>query len=213
MWQKTQIKALRATHECAVHDKSEPYYNSRTDAFRQPPMLMNAVNLPRLAMLLAFLHAAGLHLPVGAHAAQPAGILAACTDKTGQNLDLCMKNATRPLFSQGVAPIPPEGKPPPTIVLCRLVGTADYAYCVARNEVILECRTRFKPEQEVRTCADTAMVRKAVKLSPAICLRPAAATRLESARCVLRNRHYRTCAATPYDYFSCLDQKIEADKP
>src|SRR5882757_1167075 len=62
-----------------------------------------------------------------------------CADKTGARLDQCVRDLTAPSGNGQFAPI--DAKTDLRMLLnCNMVNPADQGFCIARNEIILECR-------------------------------------------------------------------------
>src|SRR4051794_36169907 len=151
-----------------------------------------AGSLFRFALSLLF------SLSVHAQSMMPAP----CTGKTGDELDRCVRDITLPMRSEKMDPI--EHKPDPTqTVNCLKVARADEEYCIARNQIILECRNGAR-HPDFNACANRLLSRQPLPRA-ADCTRQTAAMRAE---CTLRNDALSACVAEPLRYFICLGEKL-----
>jgi hypothetical protein len=125
-----------------------------------------------------------------------------CAGKTGAELDLCVRDLTAPTGVEVFVPI--EAKPDPrTLLNCNLVNPADQGFCIARNEIILECR---KPGRyaDFNACAAELISRPQ---QPRIADCSSAAAGQQNA-CALRNKYMAECLKDPWLYFICLGEKM-----
>ena len=142
-----------------------------------------------------------LLLPVAVHA-QMSMLPAQCTGKTGDELDRCVRDITLPMRSERMDPI--EQKPDPTqTVNCLKVARADESFCIARNEIVIECRNRAK-HPDFDACASRLLSRQDLP-RPADCANATPATRNA---CALRNGALMECGAEPLRYFICVGEKL-----
>ena len=128
----------------------------------------------------------------------------ACAGMTGEQLNLCVRDITLPQITPTLEPV--EAKPDPAQLLnCRTVLRADEDYCIARNEIVLECRNRGKyPDFE--QCANP--LTKAQAQPPAA--NCASAPPAQRKGCELRNKVFAGCFGDPLRYFICLAEKANA---
>ena len=128
----------------------------------------------------------------------------ACMGMTGEQLDRCVRDITLPEITPRLEPI--EAKPDPAQpVNCLKVVRADEDFCIARNEIALECRNVTKyPDFE--QCANPLVMAQA-RPRAANCSRVAPARRAE---CELRNKVFSACVEDPLRYFICLAEKMNA---
>ena len=124
-----------------------------------------------------------------------------CAGKTGAALDQCMRDLTTPTT---IEQLEPNGyKPNPAALMnCNFVQSADQGFCIAHNEIVLECR---KPKyQDFDACARNLITRPQTPVA-ADCSRVAANQR---ASCELRNKSRAECLQDPWDYFLCIGEKL-----
>jgi hypothetical protein len=148
--------------------------------------------------------AAALTLCGAAGHAQNTILPPACADMTGEQLDRCVRDITLPQLTTKLEPI--EATPDPAqLVNCLRTVRADEDFCIARNEIVLECRNLAKyPDFE--QCANPLVMAQA-RPPVANCARVAPARRNE---CELRNKVFGDCFNDPLRYFICLAQKMNA---
>ena len=129
-----------------------------------------------------------------------------CAGMTGDQLDLCVRNITLPQMVPTIEDV--AVKPDPAQPMdCATVTRADEDYCIARNQIVIECRKRNKyPDFE--QCANPLAAAQA-KPPVANCSRVAEPRRKE---CELRNKVFGECTGDPLRYFICLAEKINAQK-
>lgn len=128
----------------------------------------------------------------------------ACAGMRGSELDRCVRDITLPQITPTLEPV--EAKPDPAqLVNCRMVARADEDYCIARNEIVLECRNRGK-HPDFEQCANP-LVKAQPAPRAADCARVAPAQRKT---CELRNKVFAACTADPLRYFICLAEKMNA---
>ena len=146
--------------------------------------------------------AAGLMICAAAGQAQTTLLPPACAGMTGEQLDLCVREITLPQLTTRMDPT--EAKPDPAQPMnCLTVVRADEDYCIARNEIVLECRNRDK-HSDFEQCANP-LVMAQPKPPVANCSRVAPSRRKE---CELRNKVFGECTSDPLRYFICLAAKI-----
>jgi hypothetical protein len=152
--------------------------------------------------LLAF--ATALTLCGAAGYAQNTMLPPACAGMTGEQLDRCVRDITLPQITPKLEPI--EAKPDPAqLVNCLTTVRADEDFCIARNEIVLECRNRAKyPDFE--QCANS-LVMAQPRPPVANCVHAAPARRNQ---CELRNKVFAACTDDPLRYFICLAEKMNA---
>ena len=150
--------------------------------------------------------AAAMVLYAAAGQAQTTMLPPACAGMTGEQLNLCVRDITLPQITPTLEPV--EAKPDPAQLLnCRTVLRADEDYCIARNEIVLECRNRGKyPYFE--QCANP--LTKAQAQPPAA--NCASAPPAQRKGCELRNKVFAGCFGDPLRYFICLAEKANAGK-
>lgn len=128
----------------------------------------------------------------------------ACAGMKGDQLDRCVRDVTLPEMTTRMEPV--EAKPDPAQpVNCRTVVRADEDFCIARNEIVLECRNGTK-HPDFEQCA-TPLVMAQPKPPAADCMRVAPARRQQ---CEARNKVYLQCTDDPLRYFICLAEKMNA---
>lgn len=130
--------------------------------------------------------------------AQRSLLPAPCVGKTGAELDACVRDITPPQQTQRLEPVEAVEDPAQT-VNCLKVHRADQAFCIQRNEVILECRNSFK-YPDFRQCFDK-YIASAVKPDQLYCAKEKPAART---LCVARNTGSTNCLSDPLRYFYCI---------
>src|SRR4051812_30978623 len=66
-----------------------------------------------------------------------------CAGKSGAQLDQCVRDLTAPSSVEQFESV--EQKPNPAALMnCNLAIPADQGFCIAHNEIVLECRTPKK---------------------------------------------------------------------
>jgi len=129
---------------------------------------------------------------------------AQCAGKAGDELDHCVRDITLPMRSEKMDLI--EHKPDPTqTVNCLKVARADEEYCIARNQIVLECRNGAK-HPDFTACANRLLSRQPPPRL-ADCARETPAMRAD---CVSRNDALAACSLEPLRYFICLGEKLSA---
>ncbi len=124
-----------------------------------------------------------------------------CAGKTGEALDQCVRDITPPLTVR-VNPVEPAQDPAQT-VNCLRVHPADRNFCIARNEIIGECRNRVK-YPDFSQCVTDYLSRLAMPRA-ADCSRGTSDARSE---CAARNKALLECKDDPLRYFGCLVGKM-----
>jgi hypothetical protein len=148
--------------------------------------------------------AAALLLCSAAGHAQNTMLPPGCAGLTGEQLDRCVRDITLPQITPRLQPI--EAKPDPAqLVNCLMTVRADEDFCIARNEIVLECRNLAK-YADFEQCANP-LVRAQAKPPVANCARVATARRNE---CELRNKVFGECFDDPLRYFICLAERLNA---
>ena len=127
-----------------------------------------------------------------------------CAGKTGAELDQCVRNITQPINVGGFEPVE-QKEDPRQILNCSTVHRADEGFCIAHNEIILECRTPAK-YADFDECARR-LSERPPQPRAADCVRAAPAQRNQ---CALRNKVIAECLKDPWMYFICLGQKLHA---
>src|SRR4051812_45462454 len=141
---------------------------------------------------------------IGVAHAQSTLLPPSCAGKTGAELDQCVRDLTVPTGATQFQPI--EQHPDPSQLLnCLMVNRADENFCIAHNEILLECRQRNR-HPDFDACTSRLIERQQLPVA-ADCSRVAAANRNE---CGLRNKFFAECQQDPWRYFICLGQKIYA---
>jgi len=134
----------------------------------------------------------------GSAAAQNNMIPPACAGNTGEALRECVRDITPPQQIEQLTPIKPAPDPTQPINCPRLLP-ADQAFCVSRNEIILECRKNRRPDFGKCFAQYAAHV-------PAPAAADCARVRAElRPQCKRRNTKYMKCAADPLHYFMCIE--------
>ena len=157
------------------------------------------------ASRICFVAIATVWLPSPAPALerQLPGVPKECSGLRGTELDKCVRDHTPPTMVQNVKPIRQQPQPGAT-VNCERVLPADKAFCVWRNQAIVDCRRAASKQQGLKQCFNAAMER-VPKPGLADCSR--AKSKQLAALCASRNKHYKTCGADPLNYFTCLNQQ------
>ena len=128
----------------------------------------------------------------------------ACAGKTGAQLDLCVRDIFLPTGPE-VFEATEQKTDPRRLLNCLMVNRADEGFCIARNEIILECRTPAK-YPDFDACANNLITRPQLPRA-ADCARVAPAKRNQ---CALRNKVFNDCLSDPWLYFICLGEKMNA---
>ena len=146
--------------------------------------------------------AAGLIVCAAAAHGQSSMLPPACAGMTGEQLDHCVRDITLPQITPRLEPI--EAKPDPAqLVNCLHTVRADEDFCIARNEIVLECRNLTK-HPDFERCANPLVMAQTMPRE-ANCARVAPARRQQ---CELRNKVFGECANDPLRYFICLAEKM-----
>jgi hypothetical protein len=125
-----------------------------------------------------------------------------CAGKSGAQLDQCVRDLTAPGSVEQFDPV--EQKPNPSVLMnCNLANAADQGFCIAHNEIVLECRT-VKKYPDFDACANRLITRPAPPRE-ADCSRVAAN---QKQTCALRNKVFAECLKDPWLYFICLGEKL-----
>lgn len=125
-----------------------------------------------------------------------------CAGKAGAQLDQCVRDVTQPSNTGAFEPL--EQKPDPRQLLnCLTANPADEGFCIARNEIVLNCSNPAK-HPDFEACVKPLMERPPLPLA-ANCSRVASAQR---SRCALRNTVFKECLKDPWLYFACLGEKM-----
>ena len=122
-----------------------------------------------------------------------------CIGKTGNELDQCVRDITPPQQVQRFLPVEPAPDPA-QMVNCLRINPADQAFCIRRNEVILECRNQLK-YPDFDQCFGNYITR-APRPVAANCQKQKPGLR---AKCASRNAVFVKCLEDPLRYFVCLD--------
>src|SRR4051812_48714991 len=67
-----------------------------------------------------------------------------CAGKTGALLDQCVRDLTAPSGAEEFQPLPPQPPNPSQMIYCAMVNRADEGFCIAHNEILIECRQANK---------------------------------------------------------------------
>src|SRR4051812_10910041 len=127
-----------------------------------------------------------------------------CAGKSGAQLDQCVRDSTEPTGAERFEPA--ERKINPNAMLnCNTANRADQGFCIARNEIILECRN-VKKHPDFKECANELITRPQAP-RVADCTSETAARR---ALCFKRNKVFNECLREPWLYFVCLGDKMAA---
>ncbi len=128
----------------------------------------------------------------------------ACAGMTGEQLDRCVRDITLPQMTTRLEPS--DAKPDPAqLVNCLKTVRADEDFCIARNEIVLECRNQTKYPDFEQCASPLAMAQPRPPVAD--CSRAAPARRDE---CALRNKVFGACTGDPLRYFICLGAKMNA---
>ena len=147
---------------------------------------------------------AALLWPLAAIAAPSTLLPPECAGKTGAALDQCVRDLTAPTDVGVFEPI--EAKPDTRMLLnCNTLIPADQGFCIARNEIILECRKPGK-HPDFDACVSQ-MISRPQRPRIADCSRAAAG---QQNACALRNKYMAECLKDPWLYFMCLGEKMSA---
>ena len=141
-----------------------------------------------------------------ASAAQPQTKLVPpqCAGKSGALLDQCVRDSTEPTGAERFEPA--ERKVNPNAMLnCNTANRADQGFCIARNEIIIECRN-VKKHPDFNACTNELITRPQPP-RVADCNKVASAGR---ALCFKRNKVFNECLREPWLYFVCLGEKMAA---
>ncbi len=147
------------------------------------------------AMIVPWLH-------VAAASAQSTLLPPECAGKTGAQLDQCVRDITQ-THTMGKFEPTEQKVDPRQLLNCGTVNPADESFCIARNQVILECRVPAK-HPDFEACANRLMSRPQPP-RVADCSRVAPAQRN---RCQARNKIFTECVKDPWLYFVCLGEKM-----
>ena len=127
-----------------------------------------------------------------------------CAGKSGALLDQCVRDSTEPTGAERFEPA--ERKVNPNAMLnCNTANRADQGFCIARNEIIIECRN-VKKHPDFQACTSELITRPQ---PPRIadCNNETTARR---ALCFKRNKVLSECLREPWLYFVCLGEKVAA---
>ena len=128
---------------------------------------------------------------------------APCIGKTGEELDKCVRDLVPPLSTR-FEPAETALNPAQT-VNCLKVDPADQLFCVARNEVVIECRNALKhPDFDRCFATYIPSVMRARAPAAVNCEREKPQ---QHAKCASRNAVLTECVADPLRYFLCIDRK------
>ena len=99
---------------------------------------------------------------------------------------------------------PSDAKPDPrTLLNCNILIPADQGFCIARNEIILECRKPGK-YPDFDACISRLISRQQ---QPRVAECPRTAAGQQNA-CALRNKYLTECFKDPWLYFMCLGENM-----
>jgi hypothetical protein len=144
-----------------------------------------------------------LYLFAAAGYAQMSILPAPCIGKTGEELDKCVRDLVPPLSTRFE---PAETVPNPAqMVNCLKVDPADRGFCIARNEVIIECRNALKHPDSDRCFAT--YVPNIMRASTPAAVKCEREKPEQRAKCASRNAVLTKCVADPLRYFLCIGQK------
>ncbi len=121
-----------------------------------------------------------------------------CAAKTGNELDRCVRDLALPQIVPKLEFVEPV-RDPAQLLNCTKVHAPDQVYCVARNEIILECRRSLK-HADFDACF-TGYMAQVAKPGRANCQLEKPGLR---AACASRNAVFAKCLADPLRYFQCL---------
>ena len=125
-----------------------------------------------------------------------------CAGKTGAQLDQCVRDLTAPTASEHFEFIQPKTDPR-AILNCSMLNHADQGFCIARNEIIIECRKPAK-YADFDGCVSRLITRPQLP-------RVVDCSRADSSQrkaCALRNKYMTECLQDPWLYFICLGEKM-----
>ena len=125
-----------------------------------------------------------------------------CAGKTGAQLDQCVRDLTAPTASEHFEFIQPKTDPK-ALLNCNMLNRADQGFCIARNEIIIECRKPAK-YASFDACV-SGLITRPQRPHVADCSRAAAGQR---DACGLRNKYMAECLKDPWQYFICLGEKM-----
>lgn len=156
--------------------------------------------MTRLTPLVAVLMA--LATAIAASAADQSTLLPPqCAGKTGAALDQCVRDITVPTAIEQIEQ--EQAKPNPAAILnCNLVNPADQGFCIAHNEIAIECRQSKYPDFDA--CARR-LITRPQQPRAAECSRVAVSQREQ---CATRNKVFDECLKDPWGYFLCLGDKL-----
>jgi hypothetical protein len=127
-----------------------------------------------------------------------------CAGKSGALLDQCVRDLTEPTGAERFEPA--ERKINPNAMInCNTANRADQGFCIARNEIIAECRNVSK-HPDFQACTNQLITRPQAP-------RVADCSKEETARrslCFKRNKVFDECLREPWLYFVCLGEKMAA---
>ena len=127
-----------------------------------------------------------------------------CVGKTGPQLDQCVRNIAQPTTFESFEPTEQKINTR-EMTNCVTVNRADEALCMARNDIVIECRKAAKyPDFDACTAS---MIGRAPPPRAAECGR---LPRAQRSQCALRNKVYGECLKDPWLYFFCLAGKMKA---
>jgi hypothetical protein len=132
-------------------------------------------------------------------AAQNSMVPPTCANKAGEALRDCVRDITPLEKIEQMTPVRSAADPAQPINCLQLLP-ADQAFCVSRNEIIIECRNKTKYPN-----FDKCFSKYAVNVpipSVADCTRVSQKLR---SQCSHRNLTYTKCASDPLRYFMCLE--------
>lgn len=124
-----------------------------------------------------------------------------CAGKTGNHLDQCVRDLTPPTGNGQFEPLEPKANPR-VLLNCNVVHSADQGFCIARNEIILECRKTPK-HADFDACVNQ-LIARPQRPQAADCARSGGN---QQSTCDLRNKYLADCLKDPWLYFSCLGEK------
>jgi hypothetical protein len=128
-----------------------------------------------------------------------------CAGKNGALLDQCVRDLAVPTAIEQIEQ--EQAKPNPAAILnCNLVNPADQGFCIAHNEIAIECRQSKYPDFDA--CARRLITRPQPPRA-AECSRVAVNQR---ELCAARNKVFADCLQNPWLYFLCLGDKLYAKK-
>jgi|SRR5208282_1412653 len=134
----------------------------------------------------------------GFAAAQSSMVPPTCADKAGEALRECVRDITPLEKIEQMTPVKSAPDPAQPINCLQLLP-ADQAFCVSRNEIILECRNKSK-HPDFDNCFSKYAV-NVPRPSVANCSR---VSQNLISQCNHRNLVYTKCASDPLRYFICL---------